>query len=84
MASFAPVVLARVLRFQTLFVLLLLLAFGLSYAVAQDYPPYGPHVPTAQFDHVIRPQLTPPAVSLLKRWNRQSSAVRVEHRTRGL
>ena len=65
MASFAPVVRARVLRFQTLFVLLLLIAFGLSYAVAQDYPPYGPHVPTAQFDHVIRPQLTPPAVSLL-------------------
>jgi len=65
MASFAPVIRARVLRFQTLFVLLLLLAFGLSYAVAQDYPPYGPHVPTAQFDHVIRPQLTPPAVSLL-------------------
>ena len=64
MASFAPVVRAQVLRFQTLFVLLLL-SFGLSYAVAQNYPPYGPHVPTAQFDHVIRPQLTPPAVSLL-------------------
>jgi len=36
-----------------------------AYAVAQDYPPYGPNVPLAQFDHVMRPQLTPPPPNLL-------------------
>ncbi|MFI5090287.1 MAG: LVIVD repeat-containing protein [Terriglobales bacterium] len=30
-----------------------------------DYPPYGSHVTTAHFDHKVRPQLTPPAVTLL-------------------
>jgi len=30
-----------------------------------DYPPFGSHVRTAHFDHKQRPQLTPPAVTLL-------------------
>jgi hypothetical protein len=34
-------------------------------AIAQNYPPYGPEVPTAHFDHKVRKQLTPPPVHLL-------------------
>lgn len=64
MSTFVSVVSTRVLQPKTLF-LLLLLTGVFSYSVAQDYPPYGHHVPTAQFDNVKRPQLTPPAVSLL-------------------
>jgi len=44
------------------------LAAGFALAtptVAQDYPPYGPNVPKAHFDHGKRPQVTPPAPNLL-------------------
>jgi hypothetical protein len=37
--------------------------FG-AYAVAQDYPPYGPNVPTAHFDHGNRGHATPPPPKL--------------------
>jgi len=33
--------------------------------VSPDYPPYGSNVPTAHFDHEVRPDLTPPPVKLL-------------------
>jgi len=36
-----------------------------AYAVAQDYPPYGPNLPLAHFDHGKRPQLTPPPPNLI-------------------
>jgi hypothetical protein len=65
MSRFAPLRPADTVVGKNLLLLLLLIACVASYAIAQDYPPYGPHVPTAQFDHVKRPQLTPPAVSLL-------------------
>ena len=65
MATFSSAGAGSVLRARNLFVLLLLVTGVVSYNVAQDYPPYGPHVPTAHFDNVKRPQLTPPAVSLL-------------------
>src|SRR5271156_4122257 len=48
-----------------LFSLFLLATLIPSQARAQDYPPYGPNVPTAHFDHEKRPQLTPPPVTLL-------------------
>jgi len=71
--------LARLLHPKLLFVLLLLIAVAPAYVMAgdhdgdrdrdrdhsPDYPPYGSHVPTAHFDHKNRPQLTPPAVTLL-------------------
>jgi hypothetical protein len=31
-----------------------------GYAVAQSYPPYGPNIPVAHFDHGQRPHPTPP------------------------
>ena len=40
-------------------------ALSAAYAVAQDYPPYGPNVPIAHFDHGKRPQLTPPPPKLI-------------------
>src|SRR5215472_204260 len=33
-------------------------------AVAQDYPPYGPNLPTAHFDHAHRAHLIPPRPKL--------------------
>jgi len=71
--------LARLLHPKILFVLLLLITVAPAYVMAgdhdgdrdrdrdhsPDYPPYGSHVPTAHFDHKVRPQLTPPAVTLL-------------------
>src|SRR5215831_20537172 len=33
-------------------------------AFAQDYPPYGPNVPTAHFDHAHRAHLIPPRPKL--------------------
>ncbi len=48
-----------------LFVLLLLIIVIPSYMMAQDYPPYGSHVPLAHFDHGKRPHVTPPAPNLL-------------------
>ena len=30
-----------------------------------DYPPYGSHVPTAHFDHTVRPQLIPPPPKMM-------------------
>ena len=64
---------------KALFVFLLLVALVPAYVMAgdhdhdhdadrdhsPDYPPYGSNVPTAHFDHRVRPQLTPPAVTLL-------------------
>jgi len=38
--------------------------FG-AHAVAQNYPPYGPNLPIAHFDHGKRPQLTPPPPNLI-------------------
>jgi len=73
--------LARLLQPKILFVLLLLITVAPAYVMAgdhdgdrdrdrdrdhsPDYPPYGSNVPTAHFDHKVRPQLTPPAVTLL-------------------
>jgi len=68
--------LARLLQPKILFVLLLLITVAPVYVMAgdhddrdrdhsPDYPPFGSHVPTAHFDHNNRPQLTPPAVTLL-------------------
>ena len=71
--------LTRLLQPKFLFVLLLLITVAPAYVMAgdhdgdrdrerdhsPDYPPYGSHVPTAHFDHKVRPQLTPPAVTLL-------------------
>lgn len=37
--------------------------FG-AYAVAQDYPPYGPNLPTAHFDHGNRGHAIPPPPKL--------------------
>jgi hypothetical protein len=65
MSSFASVVSAKLNRNKNLFLLLLLVVGVCSYNLAQDYPPYGRYVPTAHFDHVNRPQLTPPPVTLL-------------------
>ena len=65
MSSFASVVSAKLNRTKNLLVLLLFVSGICSYNLAQDYPPYGHHVPTAHFDHVNRPQLTPPPVTLL-------------------
>jgi hypothetical protein len=48
-----------------LFCLLLFIFAKPSGVQAQDYPPYGPNVPTAHFDHGKRAQLTPPPVTLL-------------------
>jgi hypothetical protein len=31
-----------------------------AYSTAQEYPPFGPHVPIAHFDHRQRPHLIPP------------------------
>lgn len=41
---------------------IVLAAFALSNgpSVAQNYPPYGPQIPTAHFDHEQRPHLVPP------------------------
>jgi len=57
--------LARTLRSRMLFLLLLLVTLVPVYMMAQDYPPYGPNVPTAHFDHGKRPHITPPAPNLL-------------------
>ena len=38
--------------------------FG-AYALAQNYPPYGPNLPLAHFDHGTRPHLTPPPPNLM-------------------
>jgi len=65
MPRFASLRPAKAVVSKNLLLLLLLIGCVVSYAIAQDYPPYGRHVPTAHFDRVIRPQLTPPAVSLL-------------------
>jgi len=65
MSSFASVVSVKLNRNKNLFVLLPLVVGVCSYNFAQDYPPYGRYVPTAHFDHVNRPQLTPPPVTLL-------------------
>jgi hypothetical protein len=50
---------------KNLWPLLLLILAVPSVSRAQDYPPYGPNVPTAHFDHERRPHLTPPAPKLL-------------------
>ena len=63
---------------QLLFFLLVLLAVVPAYLMAgdhdghdhdkdpsPDYPPYGSNVPTAHFDHKVRPDLAPPPVTLL-------------------
>jgi hypothetical protein len=47
------------------FSLLLLATAVPARLMGQDYPPFGPHVPTAHFDHEKRPQLTPPPPELL-------------------
>lgn len=65
MSSFAMPPFSKTLRLNYLFVLLTLITIVPSYAIAQDYPPYGPNVPTAHFDHGKRAQLTPPPVKLL-------------------
>ena len=36
-----------------------------AYAVAQEYPPFGPNVSIAHFDHGKRPHLTPPLPKLM-------------------
>ena len=36
-----------------------------AYSVAQNYPPYGPHIPKAHFDHAKRLHLTPPPPKLI-------------------
>ncbi len=68
---------ARILGFSggVLFVLLLLITGVPSRVMTDDrdddrdrgpdYPPFGPEVPTAHFDHKIRKQLTPPPPQLL-------------------
>jgi hypothetical protein len=48
-----------------LLMLLLLIIVTPSYTAAQDYPPYGSHVPLAHFDHGKRPHISPPAPNLL-------------------
>ena len=35
------------------------------YALAQSYPPYGPDIPLAHFDHGKRPHVTPPKPNLI-------------------
>lgn len=67
--------LSQLLQPRMLFVFLLLITVAPAYVMAgehddgrdhsPDYPPYGPNVPTAHFDHKVRPQLTPPPVTLL-------------------
>ena len=47
-------------------------------AASQDYPPYGPNVPKAHFDHGKRPQLTPPAPNLLPDGRTAQSAWNME------
>ena len=36
-----------------------------AYSVAQNYPPYGPDIPKAHFDHAKRLHLTPPPPKLI-------------------
>ena len=36
-----------------------------AYALAQNYPPYGPNIPQAHFDHGNRPHVTPPSPKLM-------------------
>jgi hypothetical protein len=52
----------RVLTAVTVFVFVFLFR---AYGVAQEYPPYGPRIPMAHFDHVQRPHLTPPPPKLM-------------------
>jgi hypothetical protein len=49
----------------TLILVLFAMAMFSTFALAQDYPPYGPNVPKAHFDNGKRPQKTPPAPNLL-------------------
>src|SRR5262245_58578872 len=48
----------------TIAVVAVMFLFG-AYAVAQNYPPYGPNLPTAHFDNGNRPHQTPPPPKLM-------------------
>src|SRR5215470_119447 len=52
-------------RATTAFAVFATVVLSGAYAVAQNYPPYGPHIPKAHFDNVSRPHLTPPPPKLI-------------------